>query len=159
MVLFLSYTRYVLDSNVFINMQRHYPVDVFSSLWDIFGEIIDRGDAISCVEVFDELSIGNDYLIQWAKQRKDAFIFCDRNIQFTVRAILEKYPDLITSTRKANNADPFVVSVAKIKGYTLVSDETYAGNGQPVKIPNICKAYGVRLLTFIEFLRENKIQI
>lgn len=159
MVLLLKDAKYVLDTNVFINMQRHHPLDVFGSLWTKMADIIDAGIVISCDEVFDELSIGNDSLLQWARQRKGAFISSGPDIQRMVREILQKYPTLVTGSRKSNGADPFVIALAKLKNCTLVSDETWAGDGQPVKIPNVCDAYGVRLIKFVDFLREVKISI
>ncbi len=155
----LSSYKYVLDSNVFINMQRHHPLDVFGSLWTKMADIIDSGTVISCGDVLDELSIGNDDLVKWAKLRNGAFPTSGADVQRVVREILQKYPALITGTRKSNGADPFVIALAKQRGYTLVSDETWAGNGQPVKIPNVCNAYGVRLIKFVDFLREVKISI
>jgi hypothetical protein len=155
----LKAVKYVLDANVFINMQRHHPYDVFESLWIKVANLIDDGIAISCDEVFDELSIGNDYLLEWAKQRKEAFILSGPDIQILVRDILRNFPTLVTGSRRANGADPFVIALAKIKNCTLVSDESRAGVGQPAKIPNVCETYGVRLIKFINFLRENKISL
>ena len=140
-------------------MQRHHPLDVFGSLWAKMSDAIDSGIVISCEEVLDELSIGNDDLIKWAKLRNGAFLTSGADIQRIVREILQKYPALVTGTRKANSADPFVIALARQKGYTLVSDEAWAGNGQPIKIPNVCEAYGVRLIRFVDFLREVKISI
>ena len=155
----MSNAKYVLDTNVFINMQRHHPFDVFGSLWAKMADVIDSGTVISCGEVLDELSIGNDELIRWAKLRNGMFVTSGADVQRIVREILHKYPELLTGTRKANSADPFVIALAKQKGCTLVSDETWAGSGQPVKIPNVCESYGVRLIKFVDFLREVKIRI
>ena len=155
----LNNAKYVLDTNVFINMQRHHPLDVFGSLWTKIADVIDDGTVISCDEVLDELSIGNDALLQWANDRNGAFIPSGAEVQRIVREILQEYPTLVTGSRKSNNADPFVIALAKKKGCTLVSDETWAGNGQPVKIPNVCVSHGVRLIKFVEFLREVKISI
>lgn len=135
--------KYVLNTNVFINMQRHYPSDVFGSLWKKMADIIDDGLVISCDEVFDELSIGDDFELWWAKQRKSAFISSGPDIQLMIREILEKYPSLVIGSRKSNGADPFVIALEKLKNCTLVSDETRAGDGQPVITPNVGEAYGV----------------
>ena len=155
-MLHLSEAKYVLDTNIFINMQRRYPPDVivFSSLWVKIEEAIDSGIIISCDEVLDELRIGSDDLLKWAKQRRGAFLTSGKDIQLIVRDILRTYPELLTGTKKANNADPFVIALAIYKGCTLVSDEAWAGKGNPVAIPNVCKAYDVRLIKFIDFLRE-----
>ena len=155
----LKEPKYVLDANAFINMQRHHPHDVFVSLWSKMANLIDEGLVISADEVFDELSAGDDFLLKWVKQRKSAFIPSGHDIQYLVRDILQKYPTLVTGSRKANGSDPFVIALAKLKNCTLVSDETRAGDGQPVKIPNVCEAYGVRLIKFVDFLREVKISM
>ena len=157
MVLFINNTVYVFDANVFINMQRHHPIDVFKTLWLQITELIETGIIISSEEVYDELNAGNDSLISWAKKHKSYFYPSDIEVQKTVREILHNYPDLLTGSKKANGADPFVISLAKTKSCVLVSDETRAGNGQPVKIPNVCEQYGVRIIKFVEFLREAKI--
>lgn len=151
--------KYVFDSNVFINMQRHHPIDIFKSLWTRIEDLIDNGVVISSDEVYDELGIGNDSLIEWAKSRKSAFFPSDIKVQHFVKEMLQKYPALITGSKKANGADPFVIALAKLNCCTLVSDETWAGNGNPVKIPNVCDAYGIRFIKFVDFLREEKIYI
>ena len=35
--------KYVFDSNIFINLQRRQPIDVFPSLWAKIGELMDNG--------------------------------------------------------------------------------------------------------------------
>jgi predicted nucleic acid-binding protein len=151
--------KYVLDTNIFINMQRRHPPDIFESLWKKIDELIDNDAIVSCQEVLEELGRGDDSLVTWAKQRSKIFLKSDVRVQGIVRNILAKYPDFLTGSRKSNNADPFVIALAKLEGYTLVSDETRAGGNQPPKIPNICYAYNIKLLKFVEFLREVKIKI
>lgn len=155
----MNTAKYVLDTNVFINMQRHHPNDVFSSLWAKISDAIEDGTIISCDEVLDELSIGDDFLKAWAKQRKTAFVQSGADVQQLVRDILQNHPTLLTGSRKSNNADPFVIALAKLRNCALVSDETVAGPRNPEKIPNVCKAYNVRLIKFVDFLREMKFKI
>lgn len=47
--------KYVFDSNIFINLQRRQPLDVFPSLWVKIGELMDDGTIISSQEVYDEI--------------------------------------------------------------------------------------------------------
>lgn len=54
--------KYVFDSNIFINLQRRQPLDVFPSLWVKIGELMDDGTIISSQEVYDEIMIGGDDL-------------------------------------------------------------------------------------------------
>jgi hypothetical protein len=51
-----------------------------------------------------------------------------------------------------NNADPFVIAKAACENRTVVTMETLKPNG--VKIPNICKHFGVKCLSLEEFMDE-----
>ena len=62
--------KYVFDSNIFINLQRRQPLDIYPSLWNKIGEMMTDGTIISSREVYDEISIGGDELEKWAKERK-----------------------------------------------------------------------------------------
>ena len=33
--------KYVFDSNIFINLQRRQPIDIFPSLWNRIGDLMD----------------------------------------------------------------------------------------------------------------------
>ena len=66
--------KYVFDSNIFINLQRRQPLDVFPSLWVKIGELMDDGTIISSQEVYDEIMIGGDDLEKWAKARQKCFL-------------------------------------------------------------------------------------
>ena len=61
--------KYVFDSNIFINLQRRQPIDIYPSLWNKVGELMDNGTIISSQEVYDEIMIGGDDLEEWAKAR------------------------------------------------------------------------------------------
>ena len=151
----MSKPQYVLDTNVFINMQRHSPRDipVFKQLWDKLESLIEDGVVVSSEEVFDELSRGDDTLIEWIKSRKSAFLPSDEQVQLKVREILKRFPDLLTGSKKANTSDPFVIALASILNCVLVSDETRAGKENPAKIPNVCDAFKVSVMKYVEFLR------
>ena len=53
--------KYVFDSNIFINLQRRQPIDVYPSLWSKVGELMEDGTIISSQEVYDEIMIGGSY--------------------------------------------------------------------------------------------------
>lgn len=38
--------RYVFDSNIFINLERRQPIDIFPSLWGKIGELMEQGTII-----------------------------------------------------------------------------------------------------------------
>ena len=43
--------KYVFDSNIFINLQRRQPIDIYPSLWSRIGELMDEGTIVSSQEV------------------------------------------------------------------------------------------------------------
>ena len=66
--------KYVFDSNIFINLQRRQPIDIYPSLWSRIGELMDEGTIVSSQEVYDEIMIGGDDLEKWVKSRKECFV-------------------------------------------------------------------------------------
>ena len=47
--------KYVFDSNIFINLQRRQPIDIYPSLWSKIGDLMENGTIISSQEVYDEI--------------------------------------------------------------------------------------------------------
>jgi len=159
MVLSVNEPKYVFDTNIFIHLQRRFPEDIHKSLWKVVEEAVDSGIVISSEEVFDEIKMGDDSLIEWAKAREDSFIESDENIQNIVRDILKKNERFVLGSKKTNGADPFVVALAKVKSCKVVTEEPKHGKNNPPNIPNICEQYGVKYIDFNGFLREMRIKI
>lgn len=149
--------KYVFDSNIFINLQRRQPIDIYPSLWNKLGELITLGIIISSQEVYDEIAVGGDDLEKWAKSHKEYFLPSDIAIQKEVRTILQNYRGLVEGGKKKNSADPFVIALAREKQCTLVTEEKRNGNKDTPKIPDICDAYDIKCIDFVAFSREEKL--
>ena len=150
-------SKYIFDTNVFINLQRMQPIDVYPSVWEKVSEFMEEGIIISSHEVYEEITIGDDELVLWAKKREKFFVLSDENIQMEVREILKHFRGLVEGGKKKNSADPFVIAVAKQYGGKVVTTETMAGADQPPKIPNVCKALQMECIDFVSFQRELKL--
>ena len=87
--------KYVFDSNIFINLQRRQPIDIYPSLWSKIGDLMENGTIISSQEVYDEIMIGGDDLEKWAKARKECFLPSSVPVQQEVRAILVSHRGLV----------------------------------------------------------------
>ena len=61
--------KYVFDSNIFINLQRRQPLDVFPSLWVKIGELMDDGTIISSQEGGKKKNSADPFVIALAKQQ------------------------------------------------------------------------------------------
>ena len=150
-------TKYVFDSNVFMNLQQRQPIDVYPSVWEKISELMENGTITSSQEVYEEILVGEDYLTEWAKKRSKCFLPTDEETQKVVRDILLKHRGLVEGGKKKNNADPFVIAVAKINGCTIVSEEIPTKNPDAPKIPDVCSDLGLNCINFVAFSREMKI--
>lgn len=150
--------KYVFDSNIFINLQRRHPIDIFPSLWKKIGELMNDGTVISSQEVYDEIMIGGDDLEKWVKARKNFFLASDVSIQQEVRAILSTHRGLVEGGNKKNSADPFVIALAKQQQCKVVTEEVPSRNAKSPKIPDVCDAYQIGCIGFVEFAREEKFE-
>lgn len=149
--------KYVFDSNVFIGLQQRQPRDIYPSVWNKIDELIDNGTIISSREVYDELSVGDDALAEWAKEKKDSFWPSEVSIQQRVRIILTEHRGLVEGGKKKNNADPFVIALAQENKCAVVTEEVRTNNPLSPKIPDVCEKYGVKYMNFIGFVRELKL--
>lgn len=149
--------KYVFDSNIFMNLQRRQPIDIYPSLWNKLGELMTSGIIISSQEVYDEIAVGGDELEKWAKSRKEYFLPSDVAIQSEVRTILQNYRGLVEGGKKKNSADPFVIALAKENQCTLVTEEKRNGNKDTPKIPDVCDEYAIKCIDFVTFSREEKL--
>ena len=151
-------SKYVFDTNVFINLQRMQPIDLYPSVWENVSKLMEEGIVVSSHEVFEEITIGDDELVLWAKKREAYYLLSDENIQMEVREILKLHRGLVEGGKKKNSADPFVIAVAKLCGGKVVTTETLAGADQPPKIPNVCMALKIECIDFVSFQREMKFE-
>lgn len=149
--------KYVFDSNIFMGLERLQPIDVYPSVWNKIAELLESGLIISSQEVYEEIQAGDDYLSKWAKERRNIFLPTDEEIQTTVRNILLKYRGLVEGGKKMNNADPFVIAIALLKGCTVVSNEAKTKNPDTPKITDVCEYLGINCINFVTFSREMKI--
>jgi Domain of unknown function (DUF4411) len=144
---------YSFDSSAFINpFRRYYPQDLFPKFWDAVAERIVSGEIIASEVVRDEIDGKDDQLKTWVRAQSGLFIQVDEEQQDEVATIMRNFPTWVDIESSKNNADPFVIALAKAKGLVVVSDE---GNGseQNPKIPFVCREAGVRHLKVVEFIR------
>jgi hypothetical protein len=104
-------------------------------------------------EVFDEISSIDDELIRWARQNRSLFEALDPSQLNEVRNIERDFPSLVDPYKQTPDADPFIVALAKIKGWAVITSEKLGTPDHP-KIPDVCRRYSVRCLSLIEFFRE-----
>ncbi|OHA84403.1 MAG: hypothetical protein A2937_01535 [Candidatus Yonathbacteria bacterium RIFCSPLOWO2_01_FULL_47_33b] len=113
-----------------------------------------QGLIVVAEEVPKEIGVGTDDLVSWFKQYKSCVVPITQEQIELVSVMVNKYP-LLSEYKgaKVYSADTFVVAVAKINKYVVVTYEKPDGNHLKPKIPALCKEHSVEccdLATFFE---------
>src|SRR5690606_34994640 len=118
---------YSIDTNVLMDWQaRYYPTDIFPSLLVKMDSLINEGRLIAPAIVREELqAIGTNELCDWAKARKHLFVPTGDVLQFALN-VLTEHPDLADPKAMHDEADPYVIGLAQMRGCVVVTQETSA---------------------------------
>ena len=147
---------YVFDTNVISNLHKNYYRKRFVSLWKQFDELVAAGTITSTREVYHELHDGVPGAdTEWAKANVELFVTPDAKEGAFVGKIYS-VPHFQGNIEKqklykgGRNADAFIVARAAAIGGTVVTAERFKDNA--VKVPNICKHFGVPCLDLEGFM-------
>jgi hypothetical protein len=150
---------YCIDTSALVDgWTRYYPPDVFPQLWTKLEALVNDKRVVAPDEVLRELSKKEDDLFKWAKKNDTLFLPLDSAIQAATQDILAVFPRLVDSERDRSTADPFVIAVARVHTYCVVTGEKNSGNLKRPKIPNVCDHFNVRYINMLQFMREQRWQ-
>lgn len=148
---------YCMDTSGWLDgWSRHYPPDVFPSLWTRLEELIANGSIKSSEEVYIEINAKDDSLHDWIKTRKkNLLIPLGAEVQAIASEILNQHPRLVDTLKGRSQADPFVIATAEHLGATVVTGERPSNSLARPRIPDVCNARGrARCISFLEMLKE-----
>jgi hypothetical protein len=168
-------TIYIMDSSSFIHLRRINPIDIYKTPWEKLRNLIVEGRLITHSQVKEEITDGEDFLVDWVRELGNDWIY---NVTAYQNKILpkihKKYPKFIKPENK-HDADPFIVALACEKKntrplqmtftkneYVVVSNEYSAKNRnlqnkwEVVKIPDFCEVYGIPCIDLFECFRREK---
>jgi hypothetical protein len=103
-------------------------------------------------EVLFELEAKQDELFKWAKARRGYFVSHDDMMQNMARTVLADFPRLVMSGRGRNQADAFVIALARVHGLAVVTEE-HGGSHDKPRIPFICQYYSIPTLPPVNLIR------
>lgn len=147
---------YVFDTNALIALFNSYYRNRFPTLWAQFDALVSSGDVVSTREVLRELEGGSiESLADWCTQNKAVFTVPTAAEGAFVAQIygvphFQQNIEQKKLLRGGYNADPFVIAKAKAAGGAVVTLEKMRPNS--VKIPTICKHFGVPSMSLEEFM-------
>lgn len=143
---------YSIDTSALINWWvEDYSPDVFPGLVPKLEELIAEGRLRAVRSVKDELADGE--LRKWCMAQASFFLEEDDAVQERVGQLMATYQNP-KKPRGIDKADPFVVALADINGWQVVSAERGGSLENNPNIPTVCNAIGVTHMRFFEMLRQ-----
>lgn len=160
-------TKYVLDTNVFIQAHRQwYRFSFASGFWQVLLSQHKAGTITSIDRVRKEIKKG-DTLYEWVDKSAPRSLFpTSKQV-----AVGNKYKEIISwvmASQKydgaakslfATDTDGWVMAYAYAYGMTVVSHEVSSQAKSRVKMPDVCKKFGIGYRDTFYMLDDLKVSI
>lgn len=155
--------KYVIDTCSFLegSLGRNYEKEYFPIHWMNFDLKVDDGVIVSTSLVYKELQEQDDYIFNWADQRKHIFKPPLQNVQKELRNLFGKFQrwTIHNNRKKTTWADPELIAYAKAKNVVLVTQEAFNNPSKEENygIPRICLDFGVECINFLELIKREEL--
>lgn len=148
----MAKTIYCIDTSALIAAwYERYKPNRFPKLWEQLDQLIQEGRLLSSSLVLRECSKQrSEELHDWLKPREAMFLAPDENVQGQVELIVNTYTGLVQAGKEKFQADPFVIALAVVSGYTVITEET--GIGSLGKIPGVCNVMKVECINLMQLI-------
>ena len=108
--------------------------------------------------VREELSaVGTPELVAWAKARPRLFVPL-ADVIAEAQQIQNRFPGLLDPKAEYEEADAYVIALAKLKDAVVVTQETPALEKKNPKrthfIPDVCREMGIHCINFLGLMRR-----
>ncbi len=150
---------YSVDTNVLMEWQfRAYPTDIFESLTTKVDGLIAEGRFLAVGLVEEELAaVGTAELTAWAAARQVVFVPLD-GVLVEAQSIQSRFPGLRDPKAEFEEADAYVIALAKLRDGIVVTQETSAAEKKNPKrthfIPDVCRELGLPCISFLGLMRR-----
>lgn|SRR5487761_23131 len=149
---------YWLDANVFIQAKNGpYAFARVPQFWVFLSQQIEQGNLRCPKMVYDELVDGNDDLSGWIKPRREKGLCHHANE--AVQACLTTIANHVALKFKPHQvaeflfgADAWLIAHAMDGDGIVVTQESDRSHKAKIKIPTICRVFGVRCMNTYEML-------
>lgn len=137
---------------------RYYPADVFAGLLGEVDTLIAVGRLFAPALVREELSsVGTGDLKAWAKARPDIFVPTG-DLLAEAQAIQNAFPGLRDPKAEFEEADTYVVALAKLRDGIVITQETPAAEKHNPRrthfIPDVCREMGIPCFNLLGLMRR-----
>ena len=153
---------YLLDANVLIDANRdYYPIRRIPEFWEWLMFQGEQDLVKIPIEVFEELSNGNDELTAWIKITavKHSLLFTEQvDVPFVSKVVNEGYSMNLTDDEVMKlGRDPFLIAYAlksSIDRIVVTTEASKPGRiGANRHVSDVCKLLGVKWCHTFQFIR------
>ena len=160
---------YLMDSDVFITAKNlYYSFDICPGFWKSVLHHHREGRIFSVDRVRSELLAGHktEDLVRWVRDEVPEGFFVPVDTDVVVRAYMDvmmwvqRNPEYFDHAKAkfATGADGWLVAYARMHDATIVTNEQSAPESRKeIKLPDVCKQFGVRSDNTFAMLREQNI--
>lgn len=151
---------YLLDANVLITAKNsYYEFGRVDQYWEWLAYQAERGHAKIPIEIYEEITAGNDQLAQWAKENKDVLVLEeDVDIALVRRVTTLGYAQDLTDIEVvAIGRDSFLIAyaLADVDHRMVVTGEKRSNKKRQNRpIPSVCDDLGVSSCDQWQFGRD-----
>ena len=94
-----------------------------------------------------------DELCSWAECQISMFYPLEADLQIVQKAIVNRFPKLISEAKNRSLCDPWVIALAQMKQFAVVSEENRGGINTP-KIPDVCDELSIKCIRVADLIEE-----
>lgn len=150
---------YSIDSSSLMDWQaRYYPTDVFPGLRSRLESLVPAGRLLASALVREEIgAVGPPSLQDWLKANS-SMIVPTADTLAEARAIQSQFAGLLDPKAEFEEADAFVIALARLRGGVVVTQETTAAEKRNPKrthyIPDVCRELGIACIALLGLIRR-----
>ena len=151
---------YLIDANVLIDANRdYYPTDRVPEFWDWLVAMGRRGRVKVPLEIYEEIIAGNDALVDWLKDNKNAMLLDESVSADLVANVVDRgyANDLTDDELEIMGRDPFLIAyaLADLGRRCIVTTEASKPNRQRANrhIPDVCSDFDILCIDTFQLIR------
>lgn len=150
---------YSVDSSSLMDWQgRYYPTDVFAALIERVDALIAAGRFVAPALVKEEVgAVRTTGLAEWTENHDGIFV-PTAEVLVEAQAIQNQFAGLRDPKAEYEEADAYVIALAKMRNGTVVTQETPAAEKHNPKrthfIPDVCRELGIPCISLLGLMRR-----
>ena len=150
---------YSVDSNTLLAWYvRYYPIDVFEGLVTRVEELIGQERFFLSELVREETEIvGTAELTEWVDRHR-GMVIPTAEVLAEAQTIQGRFPGLLDPKAEHEEADAYVIALARLHDGIVVSEETSAAEKHRPRrshyIPDVCRELGIPCINFLGLMRR-----